>query len=216
MDSHIGSDGFDALAVENALMDAFDLVRLNNPAIEDAQLIAGFFLVIAADRGVAIDLPASNKEACPHRPGGSLRQKRPVVALERSNNPKELVMSELIQSESTPQIRPLQEDEVNAVSGGFLPLAILAFAIGFDAGFIVFEQGAARSGRLCDQARGDRVESQWAAHRHDRHPVDRQRAPAGRAARPGAGKESVRARARQSATAGARDLRTGPTSALAP
>ena len=68
-------------------------------------------------------------------------------------------MSELIQSESTPQIRPLQDDQVNAVSGSFLPLAILAFAIAFDAGFIlVFQQGAARSGRLCDQARGDRVE----------------------------------------------------------
>ena len=154
-------------------MDAFDLVGLNNPAIEDARLIAGFFLVIAADRG------GGNRPSCLEQgslsalTGGSLRQKRPVVALERSNNPKELVMSELIQSESTPQIRLLREDEVNAGSGGFLPLAILAFAIGFDAGFIVFEQGAARSGRLCDQARGDRVESQWTAHRHDRHPIDR-------------------------------------------
>ena len=52
-------------------MDAFDIVRLNNPAIEDARLIAGFFLVIAADRGgVAINLPASNKGACPHRREG--------------------------------------------------------------------------------------------------------------------------------------------------
>ena len=51
--AHRVGDGFDALEVENALMDAFDLVRLNNPAIEDARLIAGFFLVIAADRGVA-------------------------------------------------------------------------------------------------------------------------------------------------------------------
>jgi len=30
-------------------MDAFDLVGLNNPAIEDARLIAGFFLVIATE-----------------------------------------------------------------------------------------------------------------------------------------------------------------------
>jgi hypothetical protein len=41
-----------------------------------------------------------------------------------------------IQSESTPQIRPLQDDEVNTVSGGFFPLLILAFAVGFDAGLI--------------------------------------------------------------------------------
>jgi len=47
--AHRVGDGFDALEVENALMDAFDIVRLNNPAIEDARLIAGFFLVIAAD-----------------------------------------------------------------------------------------------------------------------------------------------------------------------
>jgi hypothetical protein len=46
-----------------------------------------------------------------------------------------MFMSELIQSESL-QIRPLQEDEVNAVSGGFFPLLVLAFAVGFDAGFI--------------------------------------------------------------------------------
>lgn len=137
----------------------FDLVGLNNPAIEDARLIAGFFLLIATDG-------FGNRPSCPEQgslsasTGGSLRQKRPIVALERSNNPKELIMSELIQSESTPQIRPLQDDQVNAVSGSFLPLAILAFAIAFDAGFIlVFQQGAARSGRLCDQARGDRLES---------------------------------------------------------
>jgi hypothetical protein len=68
--AHRVGDGFDALEVENALMDAFDLVRLNNPAIEDARLIAGFFLVIAAARGGAIDLPASNKEARPHRRDG--------------------------------------------------------------------------------------------------------------------------------------------------
>jgi hypothetical protein len=68
--AHRVRDGFDALEVENAFMDAFDIVRLNNPAIEDARLIAGFFLVIAADRGVAIDLPASNKEACPRRREG--------------------------------------------------------------------------------------------------------------------------------------------------
>jgi len=51
-------------------MDAFDLVGLNNPAIEDARLIAGFFLVIATDPGLAIDLRASNKETCPHRREG--------------------------------------------------------------------------------------------------------------------------------------------------
>ena len=33
-------------------------------------------------------------------------------------------------------VRELTIDEADAVSGGFLPLAILAFAIGFDAGFI--------------------------------------------------------------------------------
>jgi hypothetical protein len=107
MNSRIRSEIWirDALEVENALMDAFDLVGLNNPAIEDVRLIAGFFLVIAADRG------GGNRPSCLEQgslsalTGGSLRQKRPVVALERSNNPKELVMSELIQSESTPQIR---------------------------------------------------------------------------------------------------------------
>ena len=101
--AHRVGDGFDPLEVENALMDAFDIVRLNNPAIEDARLIAGFFLVIATDPGLAIDLRASLSAST----RGSLRQKRPVVALERSNNPKELVMRELIQSESTPQIRPV-------------------------------------------------------------------------------------------------------------
>ena len=45
-------------------------------------------------------------------------------------------MNELVQSESTPQIRPLQEDELNAVSGGLFPLLVMAFAVGFDAGFI--------------------------------------------------------------------------------
>jgi lactobin A/cerein 7B family class IIb bacteriocin len=45
-------------------------------------------------------------------------------------------MNELVQSECTPQIRPLQEDELNAVSGGFFPLLVMAFAVGFDAGFI--------------------------------------------------------------------------------
>jgi hypothetical protein len=45
-------------------------------------------------------------------------------------------MNELIQLESAPQIRPLQDDEINAVSGGFFPLFVMAFAIGFDAGFI--------------------------------------------------------------------------------
>jgi hypothetical protein len=33
-------------------------------------------------------------------------------------------------------VRELTIDETDAVSGGFLPLAIMAFAIGFDAGFI--------------------------------------------------------------------------------
>ena len=33
-------------------------------------------------------------------------------------------------------LRELTADETNAVTGGFLPLAIMAFAIGFDAGFI--------------------------------------------------------------------------------
>ena len=33
-------------------------------------------------------------------------------------------MNELIQSESTPQIRPLQDEELNAVSGGFFPLLL--------------------------------------------------------------------------------------------
>jgi lactobin A/cerein 7B family class IIb bacteriocin len=33
-------------------------------------------------------------------------------------------------------LRELTADETEAVSGGFLPLAIMAFAIGFDAGFI--------------------------------------------------------------------------------
>ena len=77
MDSHIGSDGFDALAVENALMDAFDLVRLNNPAIEDAQLIAGFFLVIAADRGVASTfVPRTRKPVRIDREGHCVKSDR--------------------------------------------------------------------------------------------------------------------------------------------
>jgi hypothetical protein len=33
-------------------------------------------------------------------------------------------------------LRELTADEMDAVSAGFLPLAIMAFAIGFDAGFI--------------------------------------------------------------------------------
>ena len=66
--AHRVGDGFDALEVENALVDAFDIVRLNNPAIEDARLIAGFFL--GPILGLAIDLRASNKEACPHRREG--------------------------------------------------------------------------------------------------------------------------------------------------
>jgi hypothetical protein len=107
--AHRVGDGFDALEVENALMDAFDIVRLNNPAIEDARLIAGFFLVIATDPGFGNRPSCLEQGSLSASTGGSLRQKRPVVALGRSNNPKELVMSELIQSESTPQIRPLQE-----------------------------------------------------------------------------------------------------------
>jgi lactobin A/cerein 7B family class IIb bacteriocin len=47
-----------------------------------------------------------------------------------------MFMSESSKSESTPQIRPLQDDEVNSVSGGFFPLLVMAFAVGFDAGFI--------------------------------------------------------------------------------
>jgi hypothetical protein len=41
-----------------------------------------------------------------------------------------------IQADTTSQIRALQDDEVNAVSGGFLPLLVMAFAVGFDASFI--------------------------------------------------------------------------------
>jgi len=36
---------------------------------------------------------------------------------------------------SEPDLRELATDEIDAVSGGFLPL-ILAFAVGFDIGFI--------------------------------------------------------------------------------
>jgi hypothetical protein len=48
----------------------FDLVGLNNPAIEDARLKAGFFLVIATDRGFGNRPSCPNKEACPHRREG--------------------------------------------------------------------------------------------------------------------------------------------------
>ena len=40
-------DGFDAFEIENFLVDALDLSRVDDPAIEDARLVAGFFLVIA-------------------------------------------------------------------------------------------------------------------------------------------------------------------------
>jgi hypothetical protein len=43
-----------------------------------------------------------------------------------------------IQSESNPDIRPLQEVEINAVSGGIIPLIIAAelFALGFMGGVV--------------------------------------------------------------------------------
>jgi hypothetical protein len=70
----------------------FDLVGLNNPAIEDARLKAGFFLVIVTNRGSGSRPRAPNKE--PIRiDGTAIASKRPVVALEHSNNPKELVMN---------------------------------------------------------------------------------------------------------------------------
>jgi hypothetical protein len=36
-------DGFDAFEIENFLVDALDLSRVDDPAIEDARLVAGFF-----------------------------------------------------------------------------------------------------------------------------------------------------------------------------
>jgi hypothetical protein len=118
----------------------FDPVGLNNFAIEDARLIAGFFLIIATDPRFR-NRPFVPRTRKPVRiDGGSLRQKRPVVALERSNNPRELVISELIQQRPSRKFTSYKKNEVNAVSGGFLPLAILAFAIGFDAGFIIVFQ----------------------------------------------------------------------------
>ena len=47
--AHRLGDGFDVFEVENLPMDAFDLGRVDGPAIEDARLVARFFLVIAAD-----------------------------------------------------------------------------------------------------------------------------------------------------------------------
>jgi hypothetical protein len=41
--------GHDAFEVENFPIYALDLSRVDDPAIEDALLVAGFFLVIAAD-----------------------------------------------------------------------------------------------------------------------------------------------------------------------
>ena len=46
--AHRLGDGFDVFEVEKFLVDAFDLSRVDDPAIEDALLVAGFFLVIAA------------------------------------------------------------------------------------------------------------------------------------------------------------------------
>jgi lactobin A/cerein 7B family class IIb bacteriocin len=52
-------------------------------------------------------------------------------------------MSELMQTQSTPDIRPLQEEEVDAVTGGIIPLllGILAFEIGTIAGIYIADAG---------------------------------------------------------------------------
>jgi lactobin A/cerein 7B family class IIb bacteriocin len=49
----------------------------------------------------------------------------------------------LMQTQSTPDIRPLQEEEVNAVTGGLIPLllGILAFEVGVWAGIYVADAG---------------------------------------------------------------------------
>lgn len=72
--AHRFRDGFGALAVENALMDGFDPVRLNNPAIEDARLIAGFSLVIATDRGFGNRPSYPEQVQCLHQSGQRIRQ----------------------------------------------------------------------------------------------------------------------------------------------
>jgi hypothetical protein len=48
----------------------FDLVGPNNPAIEDARLIAGFFLVIATDPGFGNRPSCPEQGAYPHRREG--------------------------------------------------------------------------------------------------------------------------------------------------
>ena len=49
----------------------------------------------------------------------------------------------LMQTQSIPDIRPLQEEEVNAVTGGLIPLllGILAFEVGVWAGILVADAG---------------------------------------------------------------------------
>ena len=71
----------------------------------------------------------------------------------------------------------------------------LALGPGGSCGGREFDRGrqrlaGSRRERVRDPARRDGVEPERAAHRHDRHPVDRQRAPAGRAAAAGAGGEA--------------------------
>src|SRR5262249_3931219 len=71
------------------------------------------------------------------------------------------------------------------------------------------DRGGGERERVRDQARGDGVEPDRAAHRDDGHPVDRQRPSACRADAAGTRQECVCARSLQPDAAGTRDLRVG-------
>ena len=74
--AHRLGDGLDVFEIENLPVDALDLSRVDDPAIEDARLIAGFFLghfdlPIPISNGAPGDAAAIN---CPYARGDYGRQ----------------------------------------------------------------------------------------------------------------------------------------------
>jgi hypothetical protein len=66
--------GFDVLEVENFLVDAFDLSRVDDAPIEDARLVARFFLGHAADP--APDAVAALRARTPEQDRGNQSTRR--------------------------------------------------------------------------------------------------------------------------------------------